>query len=167
MNIFILDNDIELSAMYHTDKHCIKMILEHSQMLCCALYLNVKLQQSLNITHIPYKKSHINHPCTLWVSQNYTNFAWLVAYTHILHNEYKYRYNREHLSYTTLTLNNIITPDIINDGLKLSIVNLSPAYVMPDECIEDSIINSYRNYYRSYKAHLFKWTKRERPHWLE
>lgn len=167
MNIFILDNDIQKSAMYHTDKHCVKMILEHCQMLCTALNLNVDLQQQLGIANIPYKKSHIAHPCTLWVSKNYDNFSWLVAYTHALHNEYQYRYNRNHLSYTTLESNHIITQDIITYGNKLSILDLSPACVMPDECKVDSVIDSYRNYYRMHKFHLFSWASRDTPYWID
>jgi hypothetical protein len=111
MNIFILDANIKNSVMYHTDKHCVKMILEHCQMLCTAVLINPNLQAILDIIYIPYKKSHINHPCTIWVSKNYDNFAWLVAYTYELHEEYKYRYAKEHLSYTTLKINKIITDE--------------------------------------------------------
>ncbi|MBP9742544.1 MAG: hypothetical protein KBD37_04215 [Burkholderiales bacterium] len=166
MNIFILDSDIKKSAKYHVDKHCVKMILEHCQMLCTALTLNSSLQQKLDIIDIPYKKSHVNHPCTLWVSKNYDNFAWLVAYTHELHEEYKYRYGRDHLSYITLESKRIITQHLIKYGRKLSILNLSPACAMPDECKVGSVIDSYRNYYHMHKSHLFSWTKRNKPEWL-
>jgi deoxyribose-phosphate aldolase len=33
MNIFILDTDIKKCAEYHLDKHCVKMILETTQLL--------------------------------------------------------------------------------------------------------------------------------------
>jgi hypothetical protein len=165
MNIFILDYDMQKSVRYHTDKHCVKMILEHCQMLCSAISISCQ-QEKLGIINIPYKKTHINHPCTLWVSKSYDNFAWLVAYTHELHNEYKYRYGREHLSYITLKSSKIITPSIIKDGSKLSIINLHPACAMPDECKTESVVDSYRNYYRMYKSHLFSWTKRNKPYWL-
>ena len=166
MNIFILDTNIKTSAMYHVDKHCVKMILEHCQMLCSTLHVNLNLRNTLDIIDIPYKKSHINHPCTVWVSLNYANFAWLVAYTHELHEEYKYRYNREHLSYITLKNNNIINNETIIYGNSLSILDLNPACVMPDECKTTSVIESYRNYYRQYKSQLFSWTKRDKPYWL-
>jgi hypothetical protein len=164
MNIFILDDDIKKSAAYHTDKHCVKMILEHCQMLCTALNINPDLQQ--NISHIPYKKTHIKHPCTLWVSKNHDNFAWLVAYTHALHNEYQYRYGKQHLSYLKLQSSHIITQDLILHGENLSILDLAPVCVMPNECKVNSVIESYRNYYRMHKSHLFNWTKRDRPYWL-
>ncbi len=166
MNIFILDADIKNSAMFHADKHCVKMILEHCQMLCTAVLVNPNLQITLDIIDVPYKKSHINHPCTIWVSKNHDNFAWLVACTHELHEEYKYRYSREHLSYTTLQTNRIITDSIIAYGSNLSILDLSPACVMPDECRTGSVIESYRNYYKQYKSQLFSWTKRDKPYWI-
>lgn len=166
MNIFILDEDLRKSAIYHVDKHCVKMILEHAQMLCTSLIVNGNLRNQLNIETVPYKKSHMNHPCTIWVSNNYENFAWLVAYTHELHEEYKYRYNKEHLSYTTLVAHNIITTKLIQHGNALSISELNPQCVMPDECKKDTVIESYRNYYRLHKRELFKWTKREIPNWV-
>lgn len=165
MNIFILDIDLKKSARYHVDKHCVKMILEHAQMLCTSLIINEDLRNQLSVETVPYKKSHINHPCTIWVSNNYDNFAWLVAYTHELHEEYKYRYNKEHLSYKTLVAHNIITKELITHGKKLLITKLNPPAVMPDECRKDSVVESYRNYYRQYKHELFKWTKRDIPEW--
>ena len=166
MNIFILDVHITNSARYHADRHCVKMILEHCQMLCTAVNTNPNLQNTLNVTHAPYKSSHINHPCTIWVSHNHDNFAWLVAYTHELHEEYKYRYERSHLSYTTLVDSGIITDGAINYGSKLSILDLSPVMVIPDDCKTDSVVESYRNYYRKYKTQLFSWTKRNTPDWI-
>jgi hypothetical protein len=142
------------------------MILEYCQMLCTAVSVNPNLQNKLGITEIPYKKSHVNHPCTRWVGSTYANFAWLVAYTHALHEEYRYRYNREHLSYRTLKNCKIITSDIIAYGNKLSILELNPPLVMPDDCKTDSIIESYRNYYQKYKSQLFSWTKRDKPDWI-
>ena len=166
MNIFILDTNLKNAAIYHADKHCVKMILEHCQMLCTAVSINPNLQSKLNIDSVPYRKSHINHPCTVWVSKNYDNFAWLVAYTHELHEEYKYRYNREHLSYITLKNSNLINDEIILYGNSLAILDLSPVYVMSEECRVDSVVESYRNYYRQYKSELFKWTKRDKPYWI-
>lgn len=166
MNIFILDTDIKTSARYNVDKHCVKMILEHCQMLCTVVSINSELQNKLSINTIPYKPTHAKHPCTVWVNSHYDNFAWLVAYTHELHNEYNYRYNRNHLSYTTLRKHNIITDEIIAHGSSLAILDLNPIAAMPDECKTNSVIESYRNYYRLHKSHMFNWTKRDKPEWV-
>lgn len=40
MNIFFLDRNIRKCAAYHCDKHVVKMILESTQLLSTALYLN-------------------------------------------------------------------------------------------------------------------------------
>lgn len=37
MNIFILDENPQLAARYHTDKHVVKMILESAQLLVTAV----------------------------------------------------------------------------------------------------------------------------------
>ena len=34
MNIFYLDHDQKKCAQMHTDRHCVKMILEYAQLLC-------------------------------------------------------------------------------------------------------------------------------------
>lgn len=102
----------------------------------------------------------------LKVSQLYDNFAQLVAYTHELHEEYKFRYNKEHLSYKKLCENNIISNDLIKYGSRLSIQKLAPPTVMPDDCKLETVIESYRNYYKVHKNNLFKWTKRDIPTWI-
>jgi DNA modification methylase len=56
MNIFILDNNQKNAAIYHTDKHVIKQILESTQLLCSAHHL------SNSCFKIPYKLSHHFHP---------------------------------------------------------------------------------------------------------
>ena len=95
MNIFILDTNIELCAQYHCDKHVVKMITEHAQMLstaCRAFGLNVG-----------YNSTHVNHPCSKWVRESIDNYLWLIDMTHYLHEEWRYRYghssNKYHKAY--------------------------------------------------------------------
>lgn len=63
MNIFYLDENPNLCAQYHCDRHVIKMILESAQLLCTAL--NVVAGQQVT----PYKSTHVNHPCSIWVRE--------------------------------------------------------------------------------------------------
>lgn len=167
MNIFILDSNIKKSVEYYTDKHCVKMILEYCQMLCTTVSVNQDIHNRLSIISIPYIATHKNHPCTKWVVKNYDNFAWLSALTHELHKEYYHRYGRQHLSYTKLRENKIIDDDAITHGQTLIIEELHPAIVMPDECKTNSVVESYRNYYRLYKQQQFAWRNRQIPFWLE
>ncbi len=68
MNIFILDEDITKSAQAHCDKHVVKMILESAQLLCTA----VNYYAGEQVT--PYKSTHMNHPCSIWVRESLANF---------------------------------------------------------------------------------------------
>ena len=75
MNIFYLDKNPTVAASYFYDKHKVKMILECAQMLCTA-------HIALGNEDVPYKKSHLNHPSSVWVRANKENYQWL--YDHML-----------------------------------------------------------------------------------
>ena len=77
MNIFVLDPDPKIAASYHCDQHLHKMILKSAQMACAVL----KHREPNWIA--PYKETHANHPCTLWLKKSDNNLAWMfqLAYT--------------------------------------------------------------------------------------
>lgn len=159
MNIFILDNNLEKCAEYHNDKHVIKMILEHTQMICTVL------NERRIIT--PYRSTHINHPCVKWLRESDANINWLSGLTYFLNDEYKFRFNKEvnHKSFDVL---DEVLEDAISSG-KLSIVPFfhhTPfRECMPSYCKKDTIVESYRNYYKLEKGHIATWTKRGEPEW--
>lgn len=65
MNLFVLDKCPHKSAKLMCDKHVVKMILEVAQMLSTAhreLESNIVTDDCLL-----YKKTHLNHPSTIWV----------------------------------------------------------------------------------------------------
>ena len=68
MNIFYLDENHETCAQYHCDKHVIKMILETAQLLCCVHWVSG--------VEAPYKKTHVNHPSSVWARESLTNYKW-------------------------------------------------------------------------------------------
>jgi len=80
MNIFALHNCPIESAKIQHDKHVVKMILESAQMLC-SVFDNEKYND------IPYKRTHYNHPCTVWTRTDLNNFYWLVNHALALCNE--------------------------------------------------------------------------------
>jgi hypothetical protein len=82
MNIFILDNDPIKAAQQHSDKHCVKMILEHTQMLSTAIRVH-----SNDTVEGVYKMAHLNHPCSKWTRQTRNNFNWLCEMTEELFQE--------------------------------------------------------------------------------
>jgi hypothetical protein len=154
MNIFHLDANLEKSAQFHFDTHVVKMILESAQLLSTA-------------HHVlgdggPYKKTHENHPCAVWVRESKSNYIYLWHLMKFLGEEYQYRFNRTHKTIHD-HLENLYTPPI-----NLIEKALTPAPVcMPNEYIvKNSLVESYRNYYRIGKIHLMKYTKREIPQWI-
>ncbi len=157
MNIFVLDEDPKLCAQMHCDKHVVKMILEHAQMMCTAHHVTDIVKHD-----IPYKPTHMNHPCNKWLRDSVENYEWLYDLTHYLNEEYKYRFNHDknHKSFDVIkSLPFPHLPDVNRTRF---------ARAMPDECkISNDVVASYRNYYNTNKQHIFKWTNREVPTWME
>jgi hypothetical protein len=132
MNVFVLDSNIRKCAKYHNDRHCVKMILESTQILstvCRSYGMNVG-----------YKATHINHPCVKWCSESLTNWIWLRNLVKHLNDEWKLRFNhiKNHKSYDVAM--SLPTPPI-------DIFELTPfALAMPDKYRSGDAVQSYRNY---------------------
>jgi hypothetical protein len=153
MNIFVLDRDPSIAAMFHNNRHCSKMILEHTQMLCTTLNL-------LGIT-TPYKTVHKNHPCRLWVGESRSNFLWLCELTKKLGEEFTYRYGKKHKSIDVMEI-------CLNHNESLPEKPMTPfALAMPDEYKATCPVESYRNYYNGAKRHLADWGSRNSPYWYQ
>ena len=73
MNIFVLDTDPKIAASYHCDQHLHKMILESAQMLCATL------KHFRPDALIPYKTTHANHPCTIWLRLKQNHVAYVIS----------------------------------------------------------------------------------------
>lgn len=153
MNIFILDNDAKKCAEYHTDKHVVKMILEHAQMMSTAVRVS-GLDSG-------YKIAHLNHPCTKWVRESLSNFLWLYDLTFYLNLEYRRRFNHSYNHKSFDVVDNLPNPNIKDIGL-------TPfAQAMPDKYKNKDSVSAYRLYYINEKSHLFNWTDTEEPVWLK
>jgi hypothetical protein len=156
MNIFFLDNDIKKCAQYHCDKHVVKMILETAQLLCGVHHMTDQVAPQ-----VPYKLSHKNHPCAIWSRESLTNYLVLCELGLELCYEYTYRYGRRHKSQEVIEWCIINKPNIVDIGYT------EPPKAMPDEYKVDSVVESYRNYYRGAKASFAVWKNREKPFWFE
>jgi hypothetical protein len=154
MNIFVLDNDISKCAEFHCDQHAIKMILESVQMLCTAL--NKKGIQT------PYKSTHINHPCVLWVEESYDNFEWLVSLADALNQEYRYRFDKPQDHKSISILRQIIQNKYQRNGLT-AFAQAMPAHYK----ISGDPVSAYRQFYLAEKMHFARWTKRAIPMWAK
>lgn len=83
MNIFYSSPCPIKCAEFLDDKRVIKMAVETAQLLSNAL-------------DGPYKKTHYNHPCSIWVRESQENAAWLIQHLQALCTEYTKAYNKRH-----------------------------------------------------------------------
>lgn len=158
MNIFVLDEDPKICAMSHCDKHVVKMILESAQMICTTHHLLPNKHINYDI---PYKKTHVNHPCNRWLRDSVENYNWLIEFITHLNDEYKYRYDKDvnHKSFDVIK--NLPIPDLPN------LPRTRFARAMPDECkIDNDVIASYRKYYKTHKKDFLNFKKRGQPSWI-
>jgi hypothetical protein len=153
MNIFVLDRDPEENARYHCDSHVVKMILESAQLLSTA-------------HHIlgdggPYKKTHENHPCAVWVRESAANYTYLWFLMLCLGKEYTFRYNKTH---KTILDHKDTLRELPSRLLGVSMTEFPKC--MPEEYKKETVVDSYRTYYKYGKADLLKYTRRNAPFWL-
>lgn len=174
MNLFLLDKDPELAAIYHHNKHVVKMITESGQILSTALQLSHHMLGD-NFKHL-YKPTHQNHPCILWCHEKH-NFAWAVDLMDALIREYDYRYplNKGKFLKARYLVENFKRVVQINWGILLPNPNWkTAALAMPEEYRVFTSgrfpkldpIKSYRNYYVNAKIPNQSWGKRGEPFWL-
>jgi hypothetical protein len=107
MNIFATSLCHAECARVLDDKRVIKMILESTQMLSTAINLTGGTG--------PYKTTHPNHPCSIWVRTSITNFKWLQLHGLFLCLEYSNRYHKKHKCASILL--NLPTPELPDIGL--------------------------------------------------
>ena len=146
MNIFYLDKDPKLAAIYQYNKHVVKMILESAQMLCTAHHCYGSAEQKANV---PYKQAHLNHPSTIWARQSKSTYMWLYEHMMALGNEYYVRYGKTHLTITKCK-EFLATPPKHIQGDEWS----QPPQAMPDEYKHKDSITAYWQYYIHGKCHI-------------
>ena len=146
MNIFYLDKDPKLAAIYQYNKHVVKMILESAQMLCTAHHCYGSAEQKANV---PYKQAHLNHPSTVWARQSKSTYMWLYDHMMALGTEYYVRYGKTHLTITKCK-DFLATPPKHIQGDEWS----QPPQAMPDEYKHKDSIIAYWQYYINDKSHI-------------
>jgi hypothetical protein len=124
MNIFVTSDCPIKSAAYLDDKRVVKMILESAQLLSNALYFSEMPEVA------PYKPTHVNHPCSVWVRESRANYLWLVDHFIALCDEYEARYNKLHAC-EKLTQVFVDNADKIIDGRLLPFKNCTPRKELP------------------------------------
>lgn len=179
MNIFVLDPDPPRCAEYHCDKHLVKMITEHNQILGSISYVGRGINAKKKITPDfiqktfggfprkdqngepwPYGIGYKDHPCTTWAGKSLENYNWLCALNLEMCKEYTKRYGRKHAGEEITYWYTINQPN-------LPALGLTPfAQAMPNICKHPNAVIAYRDYYNRYKAHFAKWAHSKRPYWF-
>ena len=154
MNIFVLDLNHTKCAQYQFDRHAVKMILETCQILC-----SVHHTTGTSVT-IPYKKTHVNHPCVIWTRSSIQNYHWLLKLGFAQSVEYTHRYGKIHKCHEVLKWCEQNVPTLPDIGL-------TPFVQCMDEQFKDvDTVTAYRNLYRLGKSHLASWKNRSTPSWF-
>jgi hypothetical protein len=157
MNIFRLHDDPELCAQYHTNAHCVKMLVEHCQIMSTAHHV---AGSKLDLSTI-YKKTHQNHPSGTWARESVDNYRWLYLLTCFLAHEYTHRYGRVHAVESSGLLSKLHKiPNLPDVGPTVQTQAMPERY----RCLNPVV--AYRNYYVKDKSHLFVWRNRDIPPWL-
>lgn len=141
MNIFVLDIDPKVCASYHCDKHVVKMVLETAQILSSALHIN-------GVTEVPYKPTHLGHPCVKWAASSRQNFNWLLQLGFWLSTEYTTRYGKVHKSEAVIMQCNQMRDNIPDGPFTLF------EKCCPDEFKKLDVVDTYRNYYKLGKGSI-------------
>jgi len=139
VNIFALDHNPQAAAAMLTDVHKVKMVLEAAQMLCGVFEPGTA----------PYKRTHYNHPCSVWARTSRRNFDWLVAHGLAIASEYTKRYGKVHKSQAVI--------EWCRDNAHLLTFprsSLTPfAQAMPEQYRQADSVAAYRDYYAAEKQH--------------
>jgi len=151
VNIFVLNEDPRQAAVDQCNRHVVKMGLEAVQLLCTAL-------QTLHpdVT-VPYRPTHVHHPCVLWTMATPENAAWLAEHAQELFREYTRRYSRRHRSEAAL--------DVVMGLLPQADWRAHQDFVqcMPDEWRHPDAVTAYRCFYVAEKSRFARWAPCSRP----
>ena len=190
MNLFILDPEACKAAEYHCDKHCVKMILEICQMLYTAWWCNKKEIEWCDCVYEPYKKTHVNHPVSVWIREKKEHYEWALRVAEELCKEYTRRYGKTHKCQAHIKRLNVMGYPIndnktlleIKDKKKIATTGCPPKCdkfycAIPNDVFDkcayytNNELNAYETYRRYYEHKSFemKWNKGmdKQPVWFK
>ncbi len=168
VNIFFLDLNPTKAASWLVDKHVLKMLLEYTQLLANAFYMEGATKPPPNTKMgTPYQKAHWDHPCAEWVRQDHKHWHWVKMGAFELHRQYQLRFPKallsEHACYDALAY---------MDKSNLTTWMPNKNWVDPPQCMPDQFkvrgdtVAAYRAYYKEGKKDLHQWNNTEPPEWI-
>jgi hypothetical protein len=160
VNAFWLDEDLAQAAAWLVDKHVLSSILENQLTLETALAVNgyPAPADELAVTHR-------EHPLTVWAARHPDNWRRLYAYVEACHEEWRYRWDNEDRTHGSWANLQRLDRDVLDD-LDWPGEPGPPPRVTGDWEAGD-VVDAYRLYYANEKRHLFTWTRRDPPPWLD
>lgn len=156
MNIFFLHLDPQKCAEFYADKHVVKIIIEIAQMMSAAHHL---LPCGLAP---PYRKTHANHPCAVWVRASAANYDWTLRLFRALCAEYTHRYGRTHKCESFADAFDEFRPRFPSQDFTMPALAIHEAFKFKCRRVEDAV-DAYRCYYFIDKHELLAWRRRDPP----
>lgn len=165
MNLFILDTDPNIAAVYNCDIHVRKIILEAASCMCAAHWeYGFK-----NLSNAPgplqrgqYRgRTHHNNHITRWVRESVKNYEWTYAHALALCDQYtlRSRHGRRHASEPIIRwLGDNIPPIELEEQTPFR-------QAVAPECYHSNPVVAYWVYYVACKRHLARWTNQV-PEWF-
>lgn len=149
MNIFYTNSIPEICASEHCRVHRVKMILEYCQLLSTAHHV-LDNEKRTDI----YKRTHENHPSSIWVRSSRENYLWVWRCAReLIKLHYSYR-GKEHKSLSVLMRLTDAPKNIVDADFS------PPVQCVPDEFISYCSLTAYKNYL-NYK--FSEWRSRVKP----
>lgn len=151
MNIFSTSTCPEQSARWCVDKYTVKMPTETAQLLC-SVYWGQNIEA-------PMKKTHFNHPSSIFTRASCLNFEWVIEHGKALCDEYTARYRRRHASQNVIewccaNSHNLVFDQFDQTDFAIAISPESKCRQIPG-FDSMSAVEKYRLYYIHDKSHLF------------
>lgn len=144
MNIFFLHRSAPMAAALHADIHVGKMLLESVQLLSTAHHLTGGTA--------PYKPTHANHPCALWVRESKLHYGFVWELAQQLGREFFKRRGKRHKTAELLA-------EVQSPPVSLPATWREPPLAMPEEFRGPNAVNAYRAYYLSKAATMpLRWS---------
>lgn len=168
MNLFWLSLNPREAARFHVDRHVVKMCIETAQLLCSALWLCgiVDSDEGSCTDTPPYKLTHKNHPCAVWVRESLENYEWTVDLLEALGEEYTFRYGKQHKSASYVGWFKTHRPMVESRGLTVPPCAMPDLYKINGGDTFESVVESYWWYYALGKRHIHAWKRRGTPEML-
>lgn len=154
MNIFMTDPSPQQSAKNLCYVHIVKMILESAQILSTAhrVIEGDERADSLGL----YKKTHINHPSSVWARASVANYNWLYSHFIELGRLYEQRKGKPHK-----------TIEKLSEALILAPKGLPENQTPPPACVSDEFKDLDESVFTKYQLYLDSkyrgWLNRDKP----